>query len=244
MNFNSKQIPPPKYWQEFKDLCLAVFKRVWSDPTATKNGRSGQQQHGTDISGKPRDSKGFHGVQCKDKDTILGSEVTKAEFDAEIAKAENFKPALAHWILANTAPKDAKMEEHARERSTERERDGKFGVQILFWEDLQSLIASHPDVIEEFFPDQSPRTLRLMERLEGKATPEAVAKARKKRRPRRPPPPPRVVVRLCGRSPPPAKQTEPEEGAPQKHQRSGLRDTVRKILAARYWCTRRSGGRS
>jgi len=87
MNFNSIQIPPPKYWQEFEDLCLAVFKRVWSDPTATKNGRSGQQQHGTDISGKPRDSKGIHGVQCKDKDTILGSEVTRAEFDAEIAKA-------------------------------------------------------------------------------------------------------------------------------------------------------------
>ena len=52
-----------------------------------------------------------------------------------------------------------------------------------------------------------------------------------------------VVVRLCGRSPPPAKQTEPEKGAPQKHQRSGLRDAVRKILAARYWRTRRSGGR-
>jgi hypothetical protein len=177
MNFNSIQIPPPKYWQEFEDLCLAVFKRVWSNATATKNGRSGQQQRGTDISGKPRDSKGIHGVQCKDKDTILGSEVTKAEFDSEIAKAENFKPALAHWILATTASKDAKMEEYARVRSAERERDGKFGVQILFWEDLQSLIASHPDVIEEFFPDQSPRTLRLMERLEGKATPEAVAKA-------------------------------------------------------------------
>jgi hypothetical protein len=67
--------------------------------------------------------------------------------------------------------------------------------------------------------------------------------SRKKRRPRRPPPPPTVVVRLCGRSPPPAKQTEPEEGAPQKHQRSGLRDAVRKILAARYWRTRRSSGR-
>src|SRR5580704_6945037 len=46
-----------------------------------------------------------------------------------------------------------------------------------------------------------------------------------------------------GRASPPAKQTEPEEGAPQKHQGSGLRDAVRKILAARYWRTRRCGGR-
>jgi len=177
MNFNSTQILPPKYWQEFEDLCLAVFRRVWSAPTATKNGRSGQQQHGTDISGIPRDGIGIHGIQCKDKDTILGSQVTEAEFDAEIAKAENFKPALEYWILATTAPKDANMEEYARKRSAERERGGKFGVQILFWEDLQSLIASHPDVIEEFFPDQSPRMLRLMDRLDGEVTPEAVAKA-------------------------------------------------------------------
>jgi hypothetical protein len=164
MNFNAKQIAPPKYWQEFEDLCRAIFRHVWNDDTATKNGRTGQQQHGTDISGRPRGSDGFHGVQCKDKDTILGSEVTQAEFDAEITKAEKFKPAFQRWALVSTAAKNAKMEEYARKRSAERESEGKFGVQVLFWKDLQSLIASYPDVIDQFYPDQSPRALRIMER--------------------------------------------------------------------------------
>jgi len=177
MNFNAKQIRPPKAWQEFEDLCLALFKRVWGDPTATKNGRVGQEQHGTDISGRPIYTKGIHGIQCKDKDTNLGSVVTKAEFDAEIAKAEGFSPPLEHWTLAATSAKDAKIEEYARERSAQREHEGRFGVQVLFWEDLQSLIASHPGVIEEFYPDQSPRMVRLMDRLEGKVTPEALTKA-------------------------------------------------------------------
>ena len=177
MNFDAKQIAAPKHWQAFEDLCLAIFREVWSDPTATKNGRSGQPQNGVDISGRPQTEKGFHGIQCKDKDTILGSEVTKAEFDSEIAKAENFKPDLIRWTLVTTARKDAKMEEYARQRTAEREKNGKFGVQILFWEDLQSLIAERPNIIETFYPDQSPRMLRLMDRLDGRVTPDAVAKA-------------------------------------------------------------------
>ena len=98
MNFNAKQIAHPKYWQTFEDLCLAIFRHVWHDPTATKNGRTGQPQNGTDISGRLRDTDGFHGVQCKDKDINLGSDVTEAEFNAEIAEAEKFTPALERWI--------------------------------------------------------------------------------------------------------------------------------------------------
>jgi hypothetical protein len=177
MNFNAKQIPAPKYWQQFEDLCLALFRRVWNDPDATKNGRVGQAQHGTDVSGRPRDAKGPHGVQCKGKDVALGAEVTKEEFDAEVAKAEKFTPMLEHWTLATTSPKDARMEEHARVVSAAREQLGKFRVNILFWEDLQSLIAEYPEIIEQFYPDQSPRMIRLMQRLEGAATPDAMASA-------------------------------------------------------------------
>ena len=42
MNFNERQIPPPKYWQQFEDLCLSLFRNIWGDPTAQKNGRSGR----------------------------------------------------------------------------------------------------------------------------------------------------------------------------------------------------------
>ena len=105
MNFNATQIVPPKYWQTFEDLCLAIFRRVCHDSTATKNGRTGQPQNGTDISGRPRDTDGFHGVPCKDKDIYLGSDVTEVEFNAEIAKAEKFTPAHERWILVSTTRK-------------------------------------------------------------------------------------------------------------------------------------------
>lgn len=167
MNFDAKQIAAPKYWQEFEDLCLHLFRGVWEDPNAVKNGRGGQPQHGTDISGRMYGAGGWRGVQCKNKDVELNTVVTRKELNAEIAKAERFVPTLEHWTLATTAPKDARMEQYAREVSTKREQAGKFAINILFWADLQSLIAGYPKIIEKFYPDQSPRMIRLVERLEG-----------------------------------------------------------------------------
>jgi hypothetical protein len=157
MNFNERQIPPPKYWQQFEDLCLSIFRNVWQDPTAQKNGRSGQQQHGTDVWGKAIYAGGlYHGVQCKGKDIGLGAAVTQNELLAEVAKAKNFTPKLSHWILATTAPKDAAIEALARQIAHEHEAQGLFAVQVLGWDDLQSLVAKYPDVIAEFYPEQAP----------------------------------------------------------------------------------------
>jgi hypothetical protein len=157
MNFNERQIPPPKYWQQFEDLCLSIFRNVWGNPTAQKNGRSGQQQHGTDVWGAARyDGGAIHGVQCKGKDVGLGASVTESELRAEVEKAKQFTPALSHWILATTAPKDAAMEQTAREITEAHKTSGLFTVQVLGWEDLQSLIAKYPDVIQEYYPEQAP----------------------------------------------------------------------------------------
>jgi len=43
MQFRAKQIAPPKEWGTFEDLCHALFKRVWNDRLAPKNGRRGQR---------------------------------------------------------------------------------------------------------------------------------------------------------------------------------------------------------
>ena len=47
------QLPPPRNWQDFEDLCFDLFKRIWNDPYARPNGRSGQPQAGVDIYGQP-----------------------------------------------------------------------------------------------------------------------------------------------------------------------------------------------
>src|SRR5215468_2647641 len=105
MDFQEKQIAPPKSWEQFEELCLVLFRAIWQDPTAQKNGRLGQPQHGVDIFGMPERLCGsFHGVQCKGKDAGYGSVLTVTELKREVKKADLFVPALENFIVATTAP--------------------------------------------------------------------------------------------------------------------------------------------
>ena len=156
MQFRAKQIAPPKDWSAFEDLCHALFKHVWNDPIAQKNGRRGQKQHGVDVFGSLNgDRSSFQGVQCKGKDTNYGSKVELPEVVTEIAKAERFVPCLKHWIFATTAPADAPLQKSARELSVERKKKGLFSVDVLGWEEIQALMADAPEVIREFYPEHS-----------------------------------------------------------------------------------------
>ena len=166
MDFNEKQILPPKLWGTFEDLCLELFRREWCDPLATRNGRSGQPQNGTDISGRPASAAGkWHGIQCKGKDVGYASKLTRHEIKDEAQKAKGFLPALTHWIIATTAPKDGELEQFARELTVEHEALGLFGVQVLGWGDIQGMLANHLDVVERFYPDQSPRIRQTLKKL-------------------------------------------------------------------------------
>ncbi|SAK40125.1 hypothetical protein [Caballeronia ptereochthonis] len=166
MDFIEKQIPPPKSWEKFEDLTRALFAAVWKAPLAQKNGRSGQQQHGVDIYGTPEVAPGKNfGVQCKGKNKGYRAKATIAEFDAELAKAEKFKPALGHWTFATTAPNDATLQEHARLVSERREKEGKFPVVAIGWDTIQALLSSHQTVVEEFYPEHAGDLPKIMAAL-------------------------------------------------------------------------------
>ena len=127
LHFLAKQIAPPKEWAQFEDLCLALFKEVWKDPLAQKNGRKGQPQRGVDVYGsKGGDPRALWGVQCKGRDANYGGKPTRTELEAELAKAESFKPTLAGWVFATTAPTDGALQEAAREISLQRTKSGGF----------------------------------------------------------------------------------------------------------------------
>jgi hypothetical protein len=145
MQFRAKQIAPPKDWMSFENLCHAIFKVVWSDPLAQKNGRLGQAQHGVDIFGSPGGVRSeFHGVQCKGKDATYGGKPTLKELKEEIANADRFSPALTHWIFATTAPSDASLQKAARELSVDQHKKGKFTLDVLGWEEIQALLVAAP----------------------------------------------------------------------------------------------------
>ncbi|MCA1440804.1 hypothetical protein I6F07_11400 [Ensifer sp. IC4062] len=162
MDILDSQINAPSKWQTFEDLTCALFAEVWKDPTAQKNGRTGQPQHGVDVYGSPEWKPGsYFGVQCKGKDRDFGAKATKSEFDRELAKAEKFAPTLGRWYFATTAEVDVELQEHARTVSAARVAAGKFEADILGWGALKALIAKHPSVIRQFYPDLAARAVDL-----------------------------------------------------------------------------------
>ncbi len=166
MDFNDLQILPPGNWEKFEDLCLDIFRAQWGDPYASKNGRRGQPQHGTDIWGHPRQVAGqLHGVQCKGKDVLYGAAVTEAELESEVEKALKFEPPLDCWILATTAPKDASIEAAARRITARHATKGLFSVRVFGWEDLRTRIADSDGVMTKHYPDQAPRQREILAKL-------------------------------------------------------------------------------
>ena len=80
------------------------------------------------------DGEDYCGIQCKRHDAALNAAVTESELSREIAKARGFRPKLARFILATTAPRDVKIQAVVRRLN---ERKGRpFGVEVLFWDDL------------------------------------------------------------------------------------------------------------
>ena len=153
MDDREKQIPPPKSWTTFEDLCHSLFKSVWRDPLAQKHGRKGQAQHGVDIFGSPNGIYHvFHGVQCKGKNIQYGKEPTLEELQTELGKAQAFDPPLSHWVFATTAPVDSVIQQAARQISSERKQKGRFTVSVLGWDAILDLLCEHKQVLAEFYP--------------------------------------------------------------------------------------------
>ncbi|MFN4311815.1 MAG: PIN domain-containing protein [Ferrovibrio sp.] len=167
MNIHQLQLPPPKNWQDFEEICRALAVRQYA-ANAKKNGRLGQQQKGTDIYFWSEDApENVYGIQCKQKSQ--GGKLTRAEIDEEIAKADLFEPPLKHWIIATTSSKDVDIEEHVRVLSLARKQEDRFTVEIWHWEDITGLFDE--EILEQWYPQFSSKTDKkldmIMEMLRG-----------------------------------------------------------------------------
>lgn len=135
------KIQKPENWQDFEKLCKKLWGEIWDcSSTIKKNGRSGQNQKGVDIYGKPKDVLYYNGIQCKGKDDYTHSKLTKKEVNDEIEKALNFKPSLNEFIFTTTANKDVEIEEYIREINIKHQKEGKFSVDLFSWEDIVDLL--------------------------------------------------------------------------------------------------------
>lgn len=134
-------IMKPKNWQDFEKLCKLLWGEVWDcADTIKQHGRQGQAQQGVDVYAYVDKYGGYCGIQCKGKDDYTHAQLTESEVDAEIAKAQAFRPALQRLVFATTANKDVHIESYIRERDLECHSRGLFHVDIFSWEDIVDLL--------------------------------------------------------------------------------------------------------
>src|ERR1039458_2251805 len=100
MSADVEILPPPDSPAVFESLCLDLWKGIWEDPNAQKNGRDGQAQAGVDIFGQHLGN--WVGVQCKQRSNLLWTKLTVSELEAEVLKALSFRPPLSSFILATS----------------------------------------------------------------------------------------------------------------------------------------------
>lgn len=138
MSANSEYLPPVQSPEDFESLCLDLWREIWGDPNAQKNGHSGQPQAGIDVFGRHGGRQ--VGIQCKQKDALAEKRLSAAVLREEVENAKSFKPPLDDFILATTAPRDAKIQEVARELSA----TVGFGVVVWAWEDIWHELYQRP----------------------------------------------------------------------------------------------------
>ena len=143
------RLPIPASWQDFEALCHQLWKEIWADPNAQRNGRVGQAQHGVDIFGRPMYQTAYSGVQCKDKDGRLGSELKEAELTAECRNARSFTPRLETFTVATTACRDGCLQ--ARARALKSELGLQFEVHVWSWDEIEAEILCRPLLLDVFY---------------------------------------------------------------------------------------------
>jgi WD40 repeat protein len=161
MSADLERLPPPNEPAAFESLCLDLWKDIWGDPGAQKNGRSGQPQAGVDVYGQ-KDGK-WVGVQCKQKNGLLRTKVTIRELDAEVKKAWQFKTPLSVFILATTGPTDTKVQQRARELTEENRANGLFTVEVWSWDKIWHEIYGREELLRRVGPVYWPRQWYLVE---------------------------------------------------------------------------------
>lgn len=147
VTYTQMRLIPPLDWNEFEDISKSAFSQRWSNPNLNRHGRQGQKQDGVDIYGYDHFNN-FVGVQCKN--TI--GQITEKIITDECAKAENFIPKLTALYIATTASRDVSIQKFARELSNDRKSQGKFPVEIVFWEDIRADLTKDESVVRQHYP--------------------------------------------------------------------------------------------
>lgn len=142
--------PKPANWQEFENVAWLLWRQMWADLNTQRHGRIGQTQAGVDVFGTPIYAGGFYGVQCKGKNENFGATLDVTEIAAEAQKAKTFTPALRHFLLATTSPRDRGAQDFAR--NAQHKLNLPFPVSIWAWDDISLELSFRPTIASQIYP--------------------------------------------------------------------------------------------
>lgn len=165
--YHATQIPKPSEEGVFERCNELLWRHILRDPSAQLHGRRGQRQHGVDIVGRRGGAPGqVVGIQCRLKGE--GRLLEEQEVKDEVTKALRFRPLLSEYIIATTAPDDARLQRLALELSdsVSRNREIPLKVQIFGWNSLEREVRRYPEVQSAFDPSYTTHGQRIEERLE------------------------------------------------------------------------------
>lgn len=139
------QILLPSTEQDFEAFCAHVYGEIYKCNTPAMYGRRGQKQYGLDVlvyKDNLNKSSNRIGIQCKHVSKLLFDGNDKVTIVKEIAKADSGQQEISQLIIATSLPSDQKLTDAVNALSDERVNEGKFPVEIQFWNDIENYIAN------------------------------------------------------------------------------------------------------
>lgn len=122
-------LPPPANWQDFQSVVKSIAASRYDPKTVVEYGRQGQKQNGIDVYAEDYFGNKI-GIQCKEsKDPLTEAEVLK-----EAGEADAFTVKLDLFIVATSAPTDAKLQTKIIKLNQNKKHS--FTIRVDFWNDL------------------------------------------------------------------------------------------------------------
>ena len=146
----SSELPVPKSWDEFEDICADLFRRIWNDHNTVRYALLGERQNGVDVRGRLPNGA-VAGVQCKRKRQWPVVKLTTNDIDVEVAEALKFEPPWSEFTIATTALNAAKLQAHVDAITERHKAQGLFTVHLLGWNELWRRITDHPRLVEKHY---------------------------------------------------------------------------------------------
>lgn len=139
------QILQPSTEQEFEAFCAHVYGEIYKCNTPVMYGRRGQKQYGLDVLiYEDNLNKAINriGIQCKHVNILPFDGNAKVTVVKEVEKADSGKQQISRLIITTTLPSDQKLTDAVNALSDERVNNGKFPVEIQFWNDIENYVAN------------------------------------------------------------------------------------------------------